>query len=619
MRCIAANRSVLTVLDQNATLPDFNDNNQTAMTNDIECMDIIQFADGWYSYPDLNTFNSDLLLDTLTIRHIKPSKAVSPWNVKAENPTVIPLTEIGMCRINGLSTRQLEALFNLSQLLFGLARAEQSNYTFRDLQLGQQPQRFREAGFNKFPNNNNRPIDFFAIFQLVVSDVVKSGAIDIVFMMHKDSRIRCVKQKCLDLLSNVATIPDVARLILDRYSDFLIQLVQGIRDGHLIEEKIPSLSVLLRLCKVIVNKNLLDSYQSLIDMQFIDIIIDLFDTGEYKYIDSVVYFIKFESLALQCLNIMLQCAEHVDMWSEKAQIRLVNYCCTLLHKSVLDDEQKYNHHHHNNNNNQKKTEINHLIYAEQHSIIHSLSYATLTFLSVVRCRKEIGIFYRENEHFRELLSAMRHKYGPRSEFISRDPSISNALNQIATILFERHQRKKKLRHHYYQQQSEEYVKQYPYGQDEDEDQDENRQYRKCSNSLCQMIENDQVKFQTCPHCHKLTYCSQYCREVHWTLNHNLSCRSINNYIKKEDSTVLYTNNRCYETLPAPYQDNNTLSMLHSSTFETLPVQISQSVIQPTDEIKNELCYPSLSSSSTTTKKKSFKTLLSLLRFGSKRR
>jgi hypothetical protein len=38
------------------------------MTNDIECMDIIQFADGWYSYPDLNTFNSDLLLDTLTIR-----------------------------------------------------------------------------------------------------------------------------------------------------------------------------------------------------------------------------------------------------------------------------------------------------------------------------------------------------------------------------------------------------------------------------------------------------------------------------------------------------------------------------------------------------------------------
>lgn len=73
MRCIAANRSILTVLDQNATLSNNNrnnnnNNNQTAMTDDIECMDIIQFADGWYSYPDLNTFNTDFLLDTLTIR-----------------------------------------------------------------------------------------------------------------------------------------------------------------------------------------------------------------------------------------------------------------------------------------------------------------------------------------------------------------------------------------------------------------------------------------------------------------------------------------------------------------------------------------------------------------------
>lgn len=134
--------------------------------------------------------------------------------------------------------------------------------------------------------------------------------------LSQDPRIRCVKQKCLDLLSNVATTPDGARLILHRYSIFLNQLVQGIRDGQLIEEKIPSLSVLLRLCKVIVEKNLLESYQHLIDMQLIDIIIDLFENSEYQYIDSIVYFIKFESLALQCLQIMLQSAEHVDMWSE---------------------------------------------------------------------------------------------------------------------------------------------------------------------------------------------------------------------------------------------------------------------------------------------------------------
>lgn len=130
-------------------------------------------------------------------------------------------------------------------------------------------------------------------------------------------------------------------------------------------------------------------------------------------------------------------------------------------------------------------ELNHLIYAEQHSIVHSLNYAILTFLSIVRCRKEIGTFYRENEHFRELLSAMRHKYGPRSEFIFRDPSIYNGLNQMATILFDRHQRKKKRNHYHYQQQSDQCL------DDEEEDGiDENQHYRKCSNSLCQMIDND---------------------------------------------------------------------------------------------------------------------------------
>ena len=163
----------------------------------------------------------------------------------------------------------------------------------------------------------------------------------------------------------------------------------------------------------------------------------------------------------------------------EAQIRLVNYCCTLLHKSVLDDDYRYY-------QNSTRNELNHLIYAEQHSIVHSLSYAILTFLNVVRCRKEIGSFYRENEHFRELLNAMKHKYGPRSEFISRDPTISNALLQVAGVMFDRHQRKKKRHHYHYQQSTDELTK--PYG--EEETIEENQFYRRCSNSLCQMVENN---------------------------------------------------------------------------------------------------------------------------------
>jgi len=122
-----------------------------------------------------------------------------------------------------------------------------------------------------------------------------------------------------------------------------------------------------------------------------------------------------------------------------------------------------------------------------------------------------------------------------------------------------------------------------------------------------MIENDQIQFEDCPHCHQLSYCSQYCREVHWTLNHNLSCRSVKPNIKKEESTVLCTINRLSEMLPSQFQN---------SAFETLPIQISQAGA----EITNDLCYPSSSSSSSSTsKKKSFKTLLSLLRVSGKRR
>ena len=37
--------------------------------------------------------------------------------------------------------------------------------------------------------NNNRSTDFFGTFQLIVNDILKSGAIDIVYMMYKVSFI----------------------------------------------------------------------------------------------------------------------------------------------------------------------------------------------------------------------------------------------------------------------------------------------------------------------------------------------------------------------------------------------------------------------------------------------
>ena len=134
-----------------------------------------------------------------------------------------------------------------------------------------------------------------------------------------------------------------------------------------------------------------------------------------------------------------------------------------MYKSVLENDGDDSH--------SRRIEINHLMYAEEHRLNHSLSSGILTFLSVVRCRKEIGRFYRENEHFRELLSVMKQKYGPGSEYFSRDPSIAEALHQIVNVMFDRHQRKKRR-------------------QENPIEDEESRTYRKCSNSLCQMIENN---------------------------------------------------------------------------------------------------------------------------------
>lgn len=147
------------------------------------------------------------------------------------------------------------------------------------------------------------------------------------------------------------------------------------------------------------------------------------------------------------------------MFFVEAQIRLVNYCCTLLYKSVLDNN--------DDENDFERQEINHIMYAEEHRINHSLNYGILTFLSVVRCRKEIGKFYRENEHFRELISVMKQKYNSRNY-----RSIADALQQVVNNMFDRHQRKTRRQ------------------KDNPIESDENR---KCSNSLCQMIENDVKK------------------------------------------------------------------------------------------------------------------------------
>jgi hypothetical protein len=65
-----------------------------------------------------------------------------------------------------------------------------------------------------------------------------------------------VRQKCLDLISNLTTVPEVATKIIKHQSWFLDHLLIMVRDGDLVSDKIPALSVLIRMLKVM----LIDRY-----------------------------------------------------------------------------------------------------------------------------------------------------------------------------------------------------------------------------------------------------------------------------------------------------------------------------------------------------------------------
>lgn len=79
--------------------------------------------------------------------------------------------------------RQLEALFNLSQLLFGLSRAETVNYTFRDLQLRKHPHSFKKSGFKQL--NIEGRVDFYAVFEHLVQNIIEEGGLEVTLLIYK--------------------------------------------------------------------------------------------------------------------------------------------------------------------------------------------------------------------------------------------------------------------------------------------------------------------------------------------------------------------------------------------------------------------------------------------------
>ncbi len=253
--------------NNNNVMMDLSDNNQNypeIVSSYDSAKPAIYLGDGWCTFPDLDNFDSEKLLKAFTLKvfqfffkkvNLKLTKSSQNLQKKEKDssdsiwdPSITYSDSSHRTSLSISALRQLEALFNISQLLFGLSRAETVNYTFRDLQLRKHPHSFKKSGFKQLSFEGRT--DFYAIFEQLVNVIIEEGGLEVTMLMYKNPMLPMVRQKCLDLISNVATVPDVAVKIMKHQSWFIDHLLILVRDGEIVSDKIPALSVLIRLLKV---------------------------------------------------------------------------------------------------------------------------------------------------------------------------------------------------------------------------------------------------------------------------------------------------------------------------------------------------------------------------------
>lgn len=188
------------------------------------------------------------------------------------------------------------------------------------------------------------------------------------------------------------------------------------------------------------------SYMKLVDMQYIDYLVDIFENPSYTNSNELIsFFIKFEFIAMQSLTVILGDREYIQYWSEKAKSRLLNYCMVVLLKAVdaqippnsnsnqTEEASSYS------KNSTKQTSnysnINHIKFAEQTANKHSLAHTIITINELLRNHENMKMFYRYHKPFKQLIIELYKKYGAKSKYSAIDPGISYALHHLMRVLY----------------------------------------------------------------------------------------------------------------------------------------------------------------------------------------
>lgn len=72
---------------------------------------------------------------------------------------------------------------------------------------------------------------------------------------------------------------------------------------------------------------MITAYMKLVDMQYIDSLVDIFENPEYtESTELLPFFIKFEFITMQSLTVILGDAEYSQLWSDKAKlVQFINF------------------------------------------------------------------------------------------------------------------------------------------------------------------------------------------------------------------------------------------------------------------------------------------------------
>ncbi|CAK8697114.1 unnamed protein product [Clavelina lepadiformis] len=273
-------------------------------------------AKKWFSFADLDNFDSDHLISTLccqTRDGLPFLWTSSDMENTAQGPPLIAL-------------RQAEAVFNLSQLMFALYHGSVTACTFFDLQYNRPPRDIRKNGFNKLDNCSIQSGSVFRrALHILCWNITEAGGLLVIFSMMKNPVLPIIRQKCLDALTNVLCVDNIEKIVLRRQPWFLKKLISMVEQGDLQCDMVPAISVLDRLVVVILSEKLENSYQQLMELKFIDMCLNGLQCATFTCAKKYLHFVKFQTIAMQAIALL--CADgQSKTWSSELQERVFTYC-----------------------------------------------------------------------------------------------------------------------------------------------------------------------------------------------------------------------------------------------------------------------------------------------------